>query len=54
LEQMELQLQHLEVAATEDELTAVRLRTGLRRYNRSSARDRRVSRSPSNCRASAP
>ena len=31
-----------------------RLRTGLTRYNRSSARDRRVSRSPSICRASAP
>ena len=42
-------------SATEDELAAEKAADpGLTRYNRSSARDRRVSRSPSICRASAP
>src|SRR4249919_3539261 len=46
LEQMELQLEDLEAAATEDELAAEKAQPGRRRYNRSSASGLRASRSP--------
>ena len=49
LEQMELQLEDLEAAATEDELAAEKAQPGRRRYNRSSASGLRASRSPIIC-----
>jgi len=54
LEQIQLQLEELEAAATEDELAAAkRLRPRPRRCDRLSASVRLANRSPSICRASA-
>jgi hypothetical protein len=53
LEQMELRLEELEAAATEDQLAAEKRRPGCRRCDPSRGRGRRASRSPSICRASA-
>jgi hypothetical protein len=53
LDQMELQLEDLEAAATEDDLAAENAASGHRRSNRSSASVLRANRSPIICRVSA-